>query len=99
MDDRCLTSGVFVWAACTESGRCDGDHEVAFACTSGGFILGVNPLSMLGACPAVISPALFSFQPTTLECGSVSDLELVLPASSSSLVQIASIIPSSVKEA
>ena len=82
-----------------ESGPCTGDHEVAFACTSGEFILGVNPLSMLVDCPAVISPVLSSFEPMTLKSGGVLSLGLVLPASSSSLVQITSIFPSPVKQA
>ena len=51
-------------------------------------------VSMLGACPAVISPVLFSFETMTLESGGVSILVVVLAASSSSLVQITSIVPS-----
>jgi hypothetical protein len=34
---------------------------------------------MLGACPAVISPVLFSFQPMTLESGGVSSLHFRCP--------------------
>jgi hypothetical protein len=48
---------------------------------------------MLGPCPAVISPVLFSFETMTLERVAVSSFGVVLVASSSSLVQITSIVP------
>jgi hypothetical protein len=74
-----------------------GDDDVGSAGTSGRFILGVDSLSMPGGCAAIPSPALFPFDSTTLETGGISSL--APPASSSSLVQIASIFPSLVKDA
>jgi hypothetical protein len=64
---RYLTSGIFDRISREESGCCAGDQEVAIACPLGGLISGVNPRPPLVACADAILPALFSFEPTTLQ--------------------------------
>ena len=107
MEDRSLAWAILGWGACARvRGGFAEDEAVTDAGASGGFFSGVNSWSMLGTVPAVVSPVLFSFEPstpdtepTTLETEGESSLRFMLPASSSSLVQIASICPSPVKDA